>query len=425
MGIENNSINTIDITGDVVGSGTTAAPVSTIVGALRGTTVSASAPTNGQVLQYNASNFAWEPTATGATAANNWIFGDGTDGDVTINAGTTVLVKDMYYNNLTLISPGKITTNGYKIFVKGTLDITNAGGSTTTITISNSGTDGTLTASSTGGGAGGASVGTTVGSSGAGGAGGNGGAAGASGSQAAAPSALAVGNGNNGGAGGTGGNGDGTGHGNGGATRAGALVTAGLSFHRVDFNLLRGATLLGGGAGGAGGSGGGSGGTNGTGGGGGGGASGGGVICIFANTLNRSPSVVVGPVFIAKGGGGGGGANGSTGASTNHGGGGGGGAGGGGGWIYFVYQTIQGSSVTALFDASGGSGATGGNGSGGTATGGTGGTGGAGGRVTILQISSGSLVSFESVGTTGSSGSGPTGTSGGGGGSGNTVQVDL
>lgn len=46
-------------------------------------------------------------------------FGDGSDGDVTISTPTT-LTRDMYYDNLTVTST--LTTDGYKIFVKDTID---------------------------------------------------------------------------------------------------------------------------------------------------------------------------------------------------------------------------------------------------------------------------------------------------------------
>lgn len=45
-------------------------------------------------------------------------FGDGSDGDVTISSPTT-LTRDMYYNNLVVTDT--LTTNGFIIFVKGTL----------------------------------------------------------------------------------------------------------------------------------------------------------------------------------------------------------------------------------------------------------------------------------------------------------------
>ena len=53
------------------------------------------------------------------------IYGFGQDGDVTI-ASNTSLTRDMYYNNLTINSNCDLDTNGYKIFVKGTLTFTDA-----------------------------------------------------------------------------------------------------------------------------------------------------------------------------------------------------------------------------------------------------------------------------------------------------------
>lgn len=53
-------------------------------------------------------------------------FGNGSDGDVTISADTT-LTSDMYYNNLT-INTGKILyTNGFRVFVKGILNCVGTG----------------------------------------------------------------------------------------------------------------------------------------------------------------------------------------------------------------------------------------------------------------------------------------------------------
>lgn len=43
-------------------------------------------------------------------------FGDGSDGDVTIGAGTTTLTRDMYYNNLVIT--GTLVTDGWSVFVK-------------------------------------------------------------------------------------------------------------------------------------------------------------------------------------------------------------------------------------------------------------------------------------------------------------------
>lgn len=52
-------------------------------------------------------------------------FGDGSDGDVLINTETT-LTEDKYYNNLT-IDGVKLHSNGYKIYVKNTLEFKNGG----------------------------------------------------------------------------------------------------------------------------------------------------------------------------------------------------------------------------------------------------------------------------------------------------------
>ena len=48
------------------------------------------------------------------------VYGDGSDGDVIISSNTT-LVRDMFYNNLTINSTFTLSNNGFKIFVKGTL----------------------------------------------------------------------------------------------------------------------------------------------------------------------------------------------------------------------------------------------------------------------------------------------------------------
>lgn len=47
--------------------------------------------------------------------------GTGADGDVTIASGTTTLVADMNYNNLTIASGAVLNTNGYKVYCRGKL----------------------------------------------------------------------------------------------------------------------------------------------------------------------------------------------------------------------------------------------------------------------------------------------------------------
>ena len=50
------------------------------------------------------------------------LFGEGQDGSVTITNGvTTYLVRDMYYSSLTVDSGGILFTNGFRVFVNGTL----------------------------------------------------------------------------------------------------------------------------------------------------------------------------------------------------------------------------------------------------------------------------------------------------------------
>lgn len=55
-------------------------------------------------------------------------FGDGSDGTVTIPAGTTTLTRDMYYDNLTILAGRFLRTAGYRVFVRNTLTIAATGG---------------------------------------------------------------------------------------------------------------------------------------------------------------------------------------------------------------------------------------------------------------------------------------------------------
>lgn len=48
------------------------------------------------------------------------IFGDGSDGNVTLGGNTTI-TRDMYYNNLTIPLTYTLNTDGYRVYVKGTL----------------------------------------------------------------------------------------------------------------------------------------------------------------------------------------------------------------------------------------------------------------------------------------------------------------
>ena len=53
------------------------------------------------------------------------IYGYGQDGDVTLAANTT-LARDMYYNDLSINANVTLDTNGYRVFVRGTLTFTDS-----------------------------------------------------------------------------------------------------------------------------------------------------------------------------------------------------------------------------------------------------------------------------------------------------------
>lgn len=298
--------------------------------------------------------------------------GDGSDGDVVINSGTTTLVRDMFYNNLTISGTGRIFTNNFKIFVKGILDLTNA----PSFAINNDGANGGNAANNV---AGVAPLVSAVGSVGQQGQGTNGDVGRlTTGAQALAPSAFS---GNGGGS-----NSSGAGSAGisiAGASGAGQLPTAN-DLNSYYTNLFRGVTIINGGAGGRGGSSGGGDSVNLSGAGGSGG-NGGGVVAIYANIIVTS-SLTSASAISARGGKGGNGGNATAGTC----GGGGGGAGGAGGWIYFVYNKKFGPVVTNFMDASGGAGGDGGSGfgtlSGFPVLGAGGGQGGFGGRITVFEV---------------------------------------
>jgi hypothetical protein len=231
------------------------------------------------------------------------LFGDGSDGDVTLGAPTT-LTRDMYYNSL---NTGAFALNcaGYRVFVKETLTVA-AGGSIHR--------NGNAAAAEV---AGAALAAAMLGNSGAGGTGvsGNG----------AAGGAIAQCIGGAGGAGGTG---------NGGATTSGAagaatVPTATEPLPRALPVMLLGQYFTPGAAPDVlkGGCGGGSGGGDGAANEGGGGGGGGGVVLIAANKID----IVATGSISAQGGAG------AAGTAANCGGGG----GGGGGGIILVYRALQ------------------------------------------------------------------------------------
>lgn len=262
--------------------------------------------------------------------------GDCSDGNVTITTGTTSLSRDMFYNNLTISGTGQISFQNQRVFVCGTLDISNAAA----FALDGTGPSGTNGANGGGAGSNGNTI--AVGTNITGRSGGNGGAGGTT---TGTEGAVGVGGnsitGQTGGSGGAGGAGS---SGAGGIQRAQISVTAfpmrDITTWFVPQTGAGGQVFVGGsGAGGAGG--GGDGAVSG-GGGGGGGASGQ-TVYLAVNILKTSASTA-GSVISAWGGNGG---NGGSPTSGNAGGGGGGGSG-SGGWIVFKYNQKIGAPVSGL-----------------------------------------------------------------------------
>jgi hypothetical protein len=246
------------------------------------------------------------------------LFGDGSDGDVTVSSGTTTLTRTTFYRNLTVSGTGILETAGYRVFIQNALVISGTG------IIRNSGSDGVNT-----------------GASGAGGAAGyfrGGGAGGSAGFGAGNPGTSFTTGPCGGGSGGAGETGSAAGG-------AAGTVTAGELHYRHNgyqaavspftINTSTGAvTILAGGAGGGGG-----GNSSGQAGGGGGG---GGVVAIYA------PSITVGSGCFIRANGGAGGTN----ANAD-------GGGGGGGCVLLVYVDYSNSgTVQASGGGAGGSGAS-------------------------------------------------------------------
>lgn len=335
-------------------------------------------------------------------------FGSGEDGNVTISAGTTNLVSDVYYNNLTITGSGQLRTNGYRVFVKNNLDLSNAGANAITASGLN-GLNGVLNGAGSGGSA--SYVAAIFGAPTAGGNGGIG--VSGAGAQAALTTGTTPSNGGNSGNGGAGGNGSG---GLGGLLRAAATATVPQEFAFFTMDIVRGITLMQASPGGPGGSSGGGDGTN-LGRGGGGGGSGAGILVIWAKNIIKSASTPANCITSIGGFGG----NGAT-ATVGNVGGGGGGAGGGGGYILMYYQTVSGPTVTNMLNASGGDSGSGGNGFG-TGIGGQGGQGGAGGRIRVNQTLT--QVSGITVGVTAALGNLGVGNVGGAAGAGGLSRRDF
>ncbi len=341
-------------------------------------------------------------TLFGLNGFYSWLYGDGSDGDYTASSGTTTLTRDMYYANITPPngSTAQIRTNGYRIFVSGTLDLTYAPANF----ITHSAVYGTASGSIGGGRTG------TAGGAGKAGTSGNG-------TGSSAPTTPSASNGGNTGVSGGAGGGNVLG-GQSGGTSATQTTPPSLSIKRAAVDLIRGATLIEGGLAGAGGGGGAlnvtSAGT-GTGGNGGAGGNGAGNVFIAARNVIVDTSTTAAGAISAVGGNGSNGVNGNgTGGNATSGGG--GGKGGGGGWIYFLYENLTGTK-TGFFLVSGGNGGNGGTGTGSGSAAGQGADGAAAGRVTKVDMSTATVT--ESAGTGGGARSGATG------GAGETLQVSL
>lgn len=334
-------------------------------------------------------------------------FGNGEDGDVVISAGVTTLTQDMFYNNLTIEGTGQLRTNGFRVFIKNNLTLLTNSADAITL----NGLDGAtaLTQAGASGGAGYAAG--TLGVATAGGAGATG-VVGV-GATALASAGTTPSNGGSSGAGGAGGNG---GSGAGGALRAAAASATPMDVARFTYDLVRGITLIQGGAGGPGGGSGAGDGVN-LGRGGGGGGAGGGVLYMAARNIVKGGSTPARSISAMGGRGG----NGSS-ASAGNVGGGGGAAGAGGGYIYLAYETLSGPTVTDLLNCSGGDGGNGGNGFG-TGIGGNGGGGGNGGRIRVHRTLD--KVGTTTVGALGLGGSAGVGTVGGNGGAGGACKGSL
>lgn len=336
--------------------------------------------------------------SAGSLVSINSLAGDGSDGNVTIAAPTT-LTRDMFYNNLTINVGQTLSTGGYRIFVKGTL--TNNG------TISNNGGNGAAGTAGSGAGGGAGGAGGTVapgnavfaGEDGkAGGIGdtGNGpgcaiGTAGDSVTSALGVSGVTGGAGGGGGSGTVGGGAGCAGGAAGTATAtiykpfSGPLAVTFQEFNASGNNPIK--NSAGSGAGGGGGEGGqnaGAGNPGGGGGGGGGSGATGGTVLIIATTIINSATGII----QANGGTGGIGGAGAAGPFpvTGGAGGGGGGAGGSGGVVFLVYQSISNLGTIQTLGGTGGVGGTFGLGNGGGTNGTAGSTGNSGLSGVVYEI---------------------------------------
>ena len=337
------------------------------------------------------------------------MFGTGVDGSVTISGGTTTLTRDMHYTNLT-ITGGTLATNGFRVYVSGTLDLSFAPAGAIiagqSLSTPYAAASAVWTLPGGNGGRGSGTGGTGAGSNG------NGGNPGTT-----QNFPIIGGNSSASGNGGAGTNGGGTG-----AnplytgTPTNALFPGGFigpiqtNYSYTPLNVLSG---IGGGSGGVGGGDG----TN-AGGNSGGGGNSSAAIGIWARNIQRgtnSTAAIISAVGTVGG-------NGSSPAAGNTGGGG-GGSGGGGGGVYIVVENLLGSTITNAIDVSGGAGGTGGNGHG-TGGGGNGGGSGGSGQVQIVNLGAHTFT-YSTWSSTTNAGSAASGATGGAGGAAITLQVNL
>lgn len=386
----------------------------------------------------------WNTFNAKSSAGNLTYFGDGSTTGTTTISSTIQLSSDTFYENLTIASGGVLHLRGWRVFVSGTLDLTNAGANA----IHNNGYAGNnsggfagaLNASVTTGKLG---VGRTVAggddqtansndTAGKGGNGGNGGSAvngnGVAGTSSTTPATGLYRIAGTAGAGGKGGNAAvGTGAAGGAGQTNAANNASGyialirnigvygiMTYGEIANNTFSGSPttqtifpgLNGGGGGGGGGAAGG-------GGGGGAGGGGGGFTFVYAKTISIGASTNAAAIAAIGGAGGNGGNSGN--ANT---GGGGGAGGGGGGYVFVLCNQITGGSYTFI-SAAGGVGGNGANGLG-TGIGGQGGIGGSGGRITVIRISDGTITQVNGLTNAGTTPAIPTTATGSTGGAGGT-----
>jgi hypothetical protein len=294
------------------------------------------------------------------------VFGDGSDGDVTISSSTT-LSRDMYYDNLTVNST--LTTNGYRIFVKGTI----SGTGTIRYPVANNGSNGATNSGNDGGagGNGGTAFNGGILKNTAGGKGGNGGVAGGAGQVGSINlgqiGATTSGNGGNGGT-------------NGGASASSGGIYANSNDAVSVFGKDTWFT-----------------------------------VPLLDYKLDATLRV-----RVPRGSGGGGGGSSDTSGGTNNGNAGGGGAGASGGIVYIVARNWAGTFTIRSQGGNGGNGAT----STQRAHGG-GGAGGVGGVSIVIFENKTWSGTYSLEGGTGGSGGGGNAQAGGAGGVGVYYEIDI